>query len=495
MASAAAIVDELAAPELVAAVEELRRLHLHQARRDPAAFAAYVLKDEQTGRPVKMEAFQEEWHELISAHPRVLIWGGIESGKTQQISVARVIWELGRNPELRVVVLSNTDGQAQKICGLIAKYIESDPDVRAVFPELLPDKKAGWTKHTLTVQRRGMQKDPSVRSAGVHANILGSRIDLLIIDDILDYENSRSETQRKDLEAWLLSTVLGRLSPDGRLVGVGNPWDVRDLFHTWAKNHQVYLAVRYPIVDAAGNSRWPERWPPERIAAFAAEHGAVETARQLKCVARDDQSAKFKQAWIDCCLDRGKGLELIYGLDATPAGCSVFTGVDLSVGKPQGHETALFTILVHPNEDREVLDLEAGHWEGPEIVRKIRDVHYRFGSIVVVENNAAQEYILQFTREQSAVPVEPYTTNKSAFRNPTFGVESMGVEMDNGKWIIPCDPARRVDPQIKKWIDDLLDYDPESHPGDRLMASFFAREGARRRRPKGRSLYVPASIR
>ena len=45
------------------------------------------------------------------------------------------------------------------------------------------------------------------------------------------------------------------------------------------------------------------------------------------------------------------------------------------------------------------------------------------------------------------MPVEPFTTNKQAFRDPSFGVESLGTEMSLGKWIIPCDHKRRVDPQ------------------------------------------------
>lgn len=487
--------DSQATPEVLSALEELRQLHLERARVDPAAFASFILKDEATNQPVRLEPMHEEWHELISAHRRLVIFGAIESGKTQQISVARVIWELGNNPELRVVILSNTDGMAQKICRLIAKYIEHDPDVRAVFPHLRPDKKAGWTSHTLFVQRKGMQKDPSVQSAGVHANIMGTRIDLLVVDDILDHENTHSEHQRNDLKQWMSSTALPRLTEDGKMVAVGNPWHVRDLLHEWARNSDVYLAVKYPIANPDGSSNWPERWPPSRIEAFRDEHGDIETARQLKCVARDEASSKFKQAWISRCLERGMGRDLIWGLDSVPDGHACYTGVDLSVGKPLGHRTVMFTILVHPNEDREILDIEGGRWEGPEIVDRIRDVHHRFGSIFIVENNAAQEYILQFTRRDSAVPVEPFTTNKAAFRDPSFGVESLGTEMSLGKWIIPCDHKRRVDPQVKQWIDDCLAYDPEVHPGDALMASYFAREGARRRRFKAKKVAIPTTVR
>lgn len=476
---------EYANQQELAALAELRELHRQRARVDAGAFAAFALKDEETGLPVRMEPAHYEWHQLCDNHRRVVIWGAIESGKSQQLSVARVVWELGRNPELRILVLSNTDGQAQKITGLIARYIERDADVHSVFPELKPAKREGWTKHTIVVARGGMQKDPSVQSAGIHANIMGSRIDLLVVDDILDHENSQSEHQRNDLDAWLRSTVNGRLTRKARVIATGNPWHVQDQLHRWARLSKVWLAVRYPAVGPSGE-QLSSRWPPERVAAFEAESGPIETARQLRCVARDDASSHFKESWVNRCLDRGMGRELIYGLETVPHGYECYTGVDLSTGKAHGHRTSMFTILVHPNEDRELLDIEAGRWEGPEIVDRLIDVHHRFGGRVIVENNAAQEYILQFTRGSSAVPVEPYTTNKQAFRNPAFGVESLGAEMANGKWIIPCGPGRVVDPEVKQWIQECLDYDPNKHPGDTLMASFFAREGARRRKLKGR---------
>ena len=37
-----------------------------------------------------------------------------------------------------------------------------------------------------------------------------------------------------------------------------------------------------------------------------------------------------------------------------------------------------------------------------------------------------------------------------------------------------------MEKSVREWVDEILYYDPVSHTGDRLMASWIAREGARR---------------
>jgi hypothetical protein len=457
------------------------------ARVDPVTFNSYVLKDEETGMPIQMQPMHKEWHKLITGHKRTMIWSHVEAGKTQQISIGRVLYELGRNANLRVVIVSNTDGQAQKICRTIGKYIESSAELHAVFPQLKPDKVAGWTQHQLNVKGRlGAPKDASVTTCGIHGNILGARIDLLIVDDILDYENSLSASQREELWRWFHATLEGRLTRNAKVICVGTAWHREDIMHRWAKQ-KAWMAVRYPIINSRGRLTWPERWPRERIIEKQAILGPVEYSRQLMCTARNDEDAHFKIEWIDACRERGAGKRPKAMLEYVPAGYRVFTGVDLATGKKkhQGDLTCLFTIAVHPDESREVLNVQSGRWTGPEIVERIYKTHQLYQGIMIVENNAAQEFILQFSRKRSATPVVPFTTGKNKL-NPEHGVTSLAVEMANEKWIIPYDPrTRRSHPEIEAWIQEMLSYDPKGHTGDRLMASWFAREGARAKKTKG----------
>ncbi len=255
-----------------------------------------------------------------------------------------------------------------------------------------------------------------------------------------------------------------------------------------------------------GALTWPERWSTERIELVRADLGPLEYARQLLCQARDDTSARFKREWIDTCLEKGLGVpycesivDAYYADDELPEGvdsweelragqetiwrltgkCSVVTGVDLAV-RPEdsADETVLFTIMVDEKGNRRVLNITAGRWTGPDILRKIQDVYEAFGGIMVVENNAAQQYIVQFLQENTAIPVIPFTTGRNK-AHPEFGVESLAAELAGGKWVIP-NMGGVVHKEVGEWVNELLFYDPREHTGDRVMASWFAREGARR---------------
>jgi len=464
-----------AGQEFLDRLRQAQEIHAQAARVDPSAFMEFVLKDEMTGAPIEMAPMHVAWQGLMSSHRRLLLWSHTEGGKTQQVSIGRVLWELGRNPNSRVVVISNTHEQAAKIVRTVAKYIESSAELAMVFPHL--KKGDPWTSHHLFVQRTVVGKDPSLQACGIHGNIVGARIDLLIFDDILDYENCRTPAAREDLWKWIHATLIGRLTRDARVWIVGNAYHPDDSLHRFARQ-PTWTALRYPVMDSTGEPRWPERWPKSRIEERRLELGPLEFARQMMCQARDDSESRFKQAWIDLCLERGRGLKLLPIMAGVTRGRS-FTGVDLGVQKhAAAGRTVMFTIFVHPDESRQLINIDAGKWAGPDIVNRLIDTHHRYNSIVVVENNAAQDYLLQFARAGSAVPIRAFTTGKNK-ASPEFGVESIAVEMSNGKWIIPNDGGGVMHPEVAQWIQEMLFFDPNAHTGDTLMASWFAREGAR----------------
>lgn len=454
--------------------------HARYAREDPNAFMTYVLRHEETGKPILQSRLHMAWQKRLNEHKRVLLWSHVEAGKTNQVSIGRVMWEIGRNPNLRVVVVSNTGGQSTRICMTIQRYMSESAEYRKVFPKIALDKKQPMTQAQFTVKRDSPAKDPTLRVTGVHGNILGARIDLLVLDDLLDYENTLTQHGRDDLYNWYQSTLEGRLTREARIWFVGTAWHRDDMMHRFAKN-RAWCATRYPIVDTKSQPTWPEQWPATRIEAKRNVIGPMEFSRQFLCVARSDEDARFKQEWIDACTRRGNGLRLLDKLATVPPGCRTYTGVDLGTGRDRDL-TVLFTIMVHPNGDRQVIDIESGNWHGDAIVEKIIDKHDRYKSIVIVEDNASQKFILDFARRTSSVPVKPYTTTGKTFRSQEFGLESMAVEIANAKWIIP-NLNGQLSADLRAWVTELLYYDPNSHPGDRLMASWFAREGASRANP------------
>ncbi len=461
--------------QLAKEVRAKRRLRIKLARKSVNHFCEFVLKDEETGKGIKQAAIHETWQKLCDEQDFLLIWAHIESGKTQQLAIARTLWDLGNDPALRFLIISNTHTQAIKLGRLIRQYIEQSKELQEVFPNLKPG--TPWGDAAFSVQRTTFAKDPSVQLTGIHGSVLGSRVDRILLDDVLDYENCKTQTSRDDVISWYKSTPAGRLVGGGKTRCIGTAFHPQDLLHHFAKTPG-WLALRYPVIDPETREpRWKERWSKERILAKRLSLGSVEFTRQMLCEARDDETAKFKREWVERCLKNGEGKQPnSVGLKIVPRGYSIYTGVDLAVQQKDSADlTVLFTIAVDPMGTRHVLACESGRWAGPEIVSRIIDVHHRYQSIVIVENNAAQDFILQFTRHRSAVPLKAFTTGRQK-AHPEFGIEGIATEMENGKWSIPNQDGV-CNPEIQHWIDEMLYYDPKGHTGDRLLDSWFAREG------------------
>lgn len=471
---------------IVAKITEAQdEVDILKARIDFDAFAELVIRDDETGEPIKQAPIHRKWTELCNSQKRLIIWSHINSGKTTQLSIARSVWKLGRDTSRRICILSNTSSIASKIVKAIASYIKDNETVHKVFPHLKPS--LPWTTSELQVEREGNSKDPSVRAVGVHGALTSARVDDLVIDDILDPENTGTEKERKKLSNWYKAVAVGRLTRRATILVVGTAYSPHDLLHDLSKQPK-WRWFRFPIISNTGAITWPEAWDQARIDFMRAELGPAEFARQLLCRARDDDEARFKQEWIDLALKRGEDCKLVYSLDELAEELSeeefsrvkAFTGVDLSTGKKKKKtdRSSFFTFFQFPNGDRRLALIESGKFTGPEIIQKVEDTHTRYGSLIAVEDNGAQAYILQFATEGSNVPVVPHTTGKSK-RDPVLGVESLAIELANNKWIFPNDHGK-IHPEISEFINDMLFFDPKKHTGDRLMSAYFARELARR---------------
>jgi hypothetical protein len=471
-------------------LKQSERAVIKAARNDPTAFIPYVLRHEETHQPIMMAPFHREWQTLACHKDRLVVISSVNLGKTQQLSVGRPLWEIGNNPNLRVVVVSNTNDQAKKIVSLAKQYVTESDEYHKVFPEIVRDPNGPWTDNIFQVKRKSKAKDPTFQAIGLFTSIMGARIDRLYIDDPEDFESTRTSYQRQKTYDWIMKTLIGRLTPDARVILVTNAWHPDDFGHRLAKNKRYFTRMYRVQSKATGELLWPEMWPEQRIENFRQEVGPAECDRQLFCEARSDADARFKQEWIDVCLRRGNGISSSVGLVELPQGYRTFTGVDLSTGEGKD-VTCLFTILIHPDGSREVLNVKAGRWTGPDVIDRIIEAHEAFHSIVVVESNGAQKFIVQFTKQLSAVPVRAFNTGSNKV-NVDFGVESLAVELANGKWIIPNDNGE-CEPEIREWIQEMLSYSPQGHTGDRLMASWIAREGSRTcgSKIKGRGMHRP----
>lgn len=472
------------------APEESERLRLSlrakilRAREDSAAFAGTIGRQE-GDLPIRMGDTHVEWHRALDGNDRVVLFAPVGHGKSSQITRWRLLYEIGKNPNIRIGVISvSKSGVPTKFLSAIKADIERNKWLRLVFPNLRPSTSGQrlWGERGIIVERADNVPDPTIQMFGLYGKILGSRLDLVVIDDICNMENTFTEHSREKMWEWVSGEVLSRLPRrGGRVWAVGHVWHREDVLHRLSRiegyeKHTYSAFVRDPETGKE-KPLIPELWTVEALKRRENELGRL-APYMLRNIIPMYDDARIKQAWVERCLERGRGKG--FASEWNPEDAPTFTGVDLSVASSaKGDLACVFTIAILPDGSRLVLDIRSGRWTGPRILEELVDVYRRFGSIITVESNAAQDYLAQFAGELSALPLRKHYTGANK-RDVQWGIESLGTEFEQGKWIIPCDPDMVPNPEVSSWVRECTSYVPTEHTGDRLMASWIAREAARK---------------
>lgn len=506
-----------AADEIALATEALL-VDAQLAREDPKAFFSFVMREETTHQPIVAQPHQRVLFDFVMAFARCVIRMPTGASKTFCMS-ALTMWLLGQDPTVRGALISSTQGQAAKPLKMVADYLtqpQLSAFVRLAFPALQRSQRKAdpWSQSAITVDRLAGIRDPSLVAIGVDGALPGARLAWAVVDDILDRENTSTPAGRDKVHEFVDSTVLPRMDPhESRIVVCNTPWHPDDVTYrleragwptltmdveggitlsnvpdSWdtpdlrpsKSPGEVYRLAEHDPDDEETKPLWPLRFDRERIEELRRTHLPHRFNQLYLCKCRDNEQARCKLEWLDKCKLLGRGMSLVGEYRGPHA---TVTGVDLGVGQDADkHDRSAFvTVELLPSGKRRLLDVEAGRWDGPTIVAKIIRKHRQYNSIVRVENNSAQDYILQFVRASNAsVPVKAHTTGRQK-ANPEFGIESIFVELANGGWIIPCDVRGHCHPSVQQLLDGWLYYDPGpgKHTPDLVMAAWFAREQAR----------------
>jgi hypothetical protein len=460
------------------------------AREDPDVFAEFVLRDEETGKPVEQRPMHTEMHRALSEDALLVVEAHPESGKTQQLGVARMLWQLGRDPSQRLVLLGNVQDGSMKTLGAIKRYMERSSELRAVFPRLLPG--GLWRDTAITVQREVLSRDPSIYCVGYHGALLGSRVDGAVVDDLLDYENTRNEPARRECSSWFRTTFMTRTTARAWVAFLCNSWHEEDLSHELVADGWRHLL--YPIYDAEGRSSWPARWPLKRIEQVRKKMGPLEFARMFLCKPRDPGAETFAPEAIRLALSRGQGYRLLAGLEEPPEGALVVHGVDVaSSKKARGGASAISTLLVTPSR-RQVLRLWQGRVGAREFLYQLAAAGNAFPeSVMVVEDNGVQSHLVELANEldefRIPVPVLPFTTGRNK-NDRELGIDAMAAEIEAGRWRLPSGkagplpgplPEAKAPELVRTLVRQMRAYVPGEHAGDLLMATWMARTWGLRR--------------
>ena len=487
-------------------------------------------------RIFKLAPHQEVLTEFMHDHDRSVVIMPVGFTKTF-VLIGLTMFEMGLNPNIRGMVVSATQGQASKLISTIRSYIDTSLELNMVFPGLRrsPYSGAKWRDNAITIERSHGMKDASLAAYGVQSEqVNGSRIGWMVVDDVLDRQNVATKTQRDTVYDLLDNTFLGRMdTTSGSKVLVTNQaWHPDDTLHRMEKHGWPTLRMNvlgdifvrqdvrnlpserngqrdrswssdnlrpaYPgkhiTRDGIEHMRltkhdpdphnekvlWPQRAPKRFIDEYLrAIYLPLTFNRLYMAEASDNQSRMCKQEYIDNALERGRqrGYEKF---ESRYEGTGAFTGVDLAFRTEDKNDfTAFVTFCVEGDGTRKLLDVEYCKISTAEIVDKIFDKQRRFNSVVVVENNGAQNTVIEWAlKKDLSLNIRPHTTT-SMKAHPEYGVQSFFLELANKAWVFPSGRGGVHPKMLVQLMDACLNYEPSNHTDDGLMAVYFGRELAR----------------
>lgn len=235
------------------------------------------------------------------------------AGKSTVGTIARVIYEILKNPNIRILICSNTQIQAEIFLREIKAHFESNDKLKDIFGDFVGPK---WDAKEIIVKgRTKAYRESTVSCIGVGGPTASRHYDLIIGDDLADEENSRTELQRDRLWTWFMKSLLPTLMSAGRLFILGTRWHPQDIYGTLIKNNIIQRLCVLPAIKADGTSAWPDEWPLQKLLKMKADMGVpiFETQYQMNTSAMEGKIFSYDSFhWYD---DLPKNLVLVGGCD------------------------------------------------------------------------------------------------------------------------------------------------------------------------------------
>ncbi len=142
--------------------------------------------------PTRMQYYIADY--LQEGHKRSQLEALRGIGKTF-ISGAYVAWRLLRNPNEKILIVSQSGAHADNIAIFIRKLI----DTMELLEHLVPRADQRSSVISFDVNGCDVSVQPSVKALGITSQLQGNRASLLISDDVEGQNNSATEKRRQDL--------------------------------------------------------------------------------------------------------------------------------------------------------------------------------------------------------------------------------------------------------------------------------------------------------
>jgi len=327
------------------------------------------------------------------------------AGKTTVCTISKAIHYLVKNPNLRLLIVSRTSGHAESILKEIKVHFEDNELLAEIFGAYYnPRMSRKWDNGEIEVAPRTLKaKESSITTLGVGSQVVGKHYDIILSDDIVDEDNSRTEHQREKVKTWYYQTLDPTLEPPddkvehrGEHHRLGTRYHYEDLYGHLIKNELKNDHNTIPALDDKGRSPWPKKFPSSWFLKKKKQSGIIIFNAQYQC---DTEAMKGEIFQYDWC-------QLIEP-DGIPNKLRIYMGIDLAITeKESGDKFAICIIGMDKSGNRYVLDFLDEHLRFGEQTRAIIKYYEKWKPIRgCIEINAYQQAQYQHLKDEYDIDI------------------------------------------------------------------------------------------
>jgi predicted phage terminase large subunit-like protein len=294
---------------------------------------------------LQVKPYHKEWINLFENNNFVSLLAPRGHGKSIMVG-SYIIWNILRNPLVRVLLVTINQDKANEMMNYIQGQLIGNQKILEIWGDQRDP--AHWSKTSFNVLNKTgkpkIHREPTLTVYGVTGGMVGGHYEIIILDDITDQKNSRTEHRRNDLVVWYNQTLLPMRWKDGKVISIGTKWHELDIHRYFQKDtgykSRVYKAVTFEPDDeqkAKGMSPqvlWNDVWPYDRLMEMKSKIGSVAFSMQFQNEVVASEDAGVRWDWIE----RARN-----GYDMPERPYKVYMGVDFA---SKGKDTDYFSISV-----------------------------------------------------------------------------------------------------------------------------------------------------
>lgn len=222
--------------------------------------------------------------------------------KSHVITKGWAIQQILRNPNVRILVVNAVEENAIKFMRSIERHLGRGSLLEKVYGSF---ESPVWNQNEFIVRGRNVILDaPTLMGAGLQKTLTSQHYDIIIADDLVEPDNSRTKEQRDKVYEFYLS-LHDLLEPNGRMVVIGTRYHQDDLYSKILQDHaenngwSVFIRNCWLNNEAWKTPIFPEKFTIESLKAiYTKPGGKYHFSAQYMNDPIDPDSADFKSDQI-----------------------------------------------------------------------------------------------------------------------------------------------------------------------------------------------------